>query len=40
MKCQHCGKYNDPGNGGPDDGPASRKHRKQWEAKLVERGTA
>jgi DNA-directed RNA polymerase subunit RPC12/RpoP len=40
MKCQRCGKYNDPGNGRPYDGPSSRKYRMVWEAERAKRGTA
>lgn len=39
LKCQRCGEYNDPGNGRPYDGPASRKYRKEWEAEQDYRGS-
>jgi DNA-directed RNA polymerase subunit RPC12/RpoP len=40
MKCQRCGKYNDPGNGRPYDGPRADKYRKEREAEQAQRGTA
>jgi hypothetical protein len=39
MRCQRCGKNNDPGNGRPYDGPASRRYRKEWKAEQEQHGT-
>ncbi len=40
MKCQRCGKYNDPGNGRPYRGPRAHKYNKEWKAEQAQRGTA
>jgi hypothetical protein len=37
LKCQVCGEYNDTGNAKVYDGPASRKHRKTYEAEKANR---
>ncbi len=37
LKCQVCGEYNDTGNAKYWDGPASRKHRKAYEAEKAKR---
>ena len=39
MRCQRCGKNNDPGNGQPYDGPASRRYRNEWKAEQEQHGT-
>jgi hypothetical protein len=38
-RCWNCGKYNDPGNGRPYDGPASRRYRNEWKAEQEQHGT-
>jgi hypothetical protein len=40
MKCQRCGKYNEPGNGRRYKGPKAHKYQKEWKAEQEQRVSA